>query len=584
MNKNNEIIALFSNLSNDDLRFNKDITSEYYIHDNQINSAKQIILSWLLNNDDNNNRHSILLAKMQSGKTGVFMSLIYILTKYDNIRNYFGIEKFSILTGMNDTGLEQQLIDRIVNQTGINKDVAKDIVLKNSEMKQIISIGENISIDNRLIIVDESHFGNTKDNNVLPTFLIQHGIDQQNSPKLKEKNVYFVSVSATPFDEFNSDLANSKSLIELKNTPLYYGISEFFNLGLIKPNKKLNNSTLNWFDEQINIQLKRMADDNCTGAIIVRTTNKDIIKYLNNNVNLTVNEFHGKEIDYDKFNKQYLGQFEYPKEHTYYPKKPLVILIKGTFRAGVSIDSIVKKHIYAVFDSNDSQTHTTAQGLIGRLCGYYSSKIEPKTHFYINNQAAEEYAEWESNNFSADYLPTNNTYKTYLVDEKINDEYVISGKHYKTFEVIINDYNDYLDNKKNIFNIIKKYANNELIDILNKISQDDIHEKYLFQNNVLYGDSVLKKYIKPITDSMYETINLSPRTKNISENNIGKYYIHVIEDSNILNKLNNTNFSINDLLKTNKLIVYIGKYCYKHRIYEKGKNVRKVIDFLNTDK
>ena len=53
---------------------------------------------------------------MQSGKTGTMNGIINILETEEAIKTYFGIKKYFMVTGMNDTGLHQQTTDRVICQ------------------------------------------------------------------------------------------------------------------------------------------------------------------------------------------------------------------------------------------------------------------------------------------------------------------------------------------------------------------------------------------------------------------------------------------------------------------------------------
>ena len=61
----------------------------YYIYPNQLLSAKIIVLYWILHklgNEGYDKRAICLIAEMQSGKTGTYASVIYIISANDWIR------------------------------------------------------------------------------------------------------------------------------------------------------------------------------------------------------------------------------------------------------------------------------------------------------------------------------------------------------------------------------------------------------------------------------------------------------------------------------------------------------------------
>jgi hypothetical protein len=64
------------------------------------------------------------------------------------------------------------------------------------------------------------------------------------------------------------------------------------------------------------------------------------------------------------------------------PTKRTLILINGFLRMGKVLP---KEHVFAVIDTSDkSNTDTLLQGLLGRICGYYSKRI----YYYHNHNKA----------------------------------------------------------------------------------------------------------------------------------------------------------------------------------------------------
>ena len=66
----------------------------YYIYPNQLLTAEIIVLYWILHklgHEGYEKRAMLLIAEMQSGKTGTYASVIYIICANDWLRNLLGI-------------------------------------------------------------------------------------------------------------------------------------------------------------------------------------------------------------------------------------------------------------------------------------------------------------------------------------------------------------------------------------------------------------------------------------------------------------------------------------------------------------
>jgi hypothetical protein len=299
---NRKIEATLSELPNNKVRFTDDATSKKYIHNNQIDAAKEIIKSFTAHNEQQDehlarNNHVVLVAKMQSGKTGTCNATINILEQTNLDSSYFHIEKYFYITGMDSNGLHNQTLNRLCSDKEgqvisaridnvyskcisiDNKIGAKYFVLKNSDLRKN-NKKKLINLSNSLIFIDESHFGSGK-TNVLTKFLEENGVDWKNTKALKDNNIYIVSVSATPFDEIISDIADCKTIVELRTNKKYVGVSEYlYNDCIINTSNK---------DLQVVEYIKESYDriklnDN-KGVLIIRKDSEDFknIEFIRNN-------------------------------------------------------------------------------------------------------------------------------------------------------------------------------------------------------------------------------------------------------------------------------------------------------------
>lgn len=470
MNYDTQIENGLKDLKNDEIRITNDITSKKYIHDNQIAAAKEIVKSFTAhlppeNQHNARNNHVVLVAKMQSGKTGTCNAVINILekTKYNS---YFKIDKYFYITGMNDNGLHKQTVYRLssdeegqvidANFDNVcdgdketrEKPHAKYFVQKNSDLRK-----NNIKLSNCVIFIDESHFGSNKIN-VLTKFLEENGINWKNNNILKNKNIYIVSVSATPYDEIVSDIVDCKTIVTLETNEMYIGVSEYLDNDCIlnadrfdfRKNRKTGKIPIIEYIKEIYEKIKE--NDN-KGVLFIRTRDSKIKndKFIKSNFKKV--EIEGN-INYEEVYDKTQSMIDSISGSE--TNKPIIFFIKGAYRAGITLDQQHKDYVYMVYD-NSSKAEATAQGLLGRMCGYRNTKSNfDKTIFYINRQHAEDYAEWEEDFKLKNNIPTTKNW------DWVSDDY----------EVYSNDYfinvDKELPKSKKSTNIIGKLWNNLIIE------------------------------------------------------------------------------------------------------------------------
>lgn len=415
-----------------------------YLFDSQINTAKDVVSN--LARKATRRNHVILAAKMQSGKTGVCNAIVNIITQTPLYR-YLAIDKYMFITGMNDCGLKSQTLKRVEEQIiGANKDniysglrSKKNLspnhyfVMKNSDLLKYEG-----DINNTLIFIDEAHYG-SNDKNILSKFLYAQGINWKDTNDLIKRNIYIVSVSATPFDEIVSDTKKVKNIVELKPAKEYVGVSEFLHNGQVMDAEKDDIEEDGMIFDYINDAHQRMVDDGIAGVIIIRTRKFDVIKsnpYIMKDFDIYEMYSSGSNIEYDVFNemaKDLINKNEYNKKVDNMkpskaligsvPKmyvKPLIVLIKGAFRAGITLDERLKDYIYMIYDFS-LKADTTAQALLGRLCGYRGKKADiSKTYIYVNKKFADMYSAWENDFQNRDIVPCSKTTFEWIPNNVVN--------------------------------------------------------------------------------------------------------------------------------------------------------------------
>lgn len=348
-------------------------------HQNQITTAEELLKKIKLS------YYVVLAAEMQCGKTGTYLYLLLTML-YKNKIDYC-----YIITGNREVKLKTQcFFDK-------EKSVECFLKMKSGEITQELKnkLLYNVEIlwgqdlhksklipDNSLIIWDESHHAQ-KNMNKPFEFFKKNGIHTAlfgDKGCLKSRNIYILSVSATPFAEIAANIRTSREEWEIPgdfefelsektvlfmNTPdNYFGVYAYFqanciyeSFSLIEENyDKLKNLLLSFKDKK--------------SYMIIRSSN-DEDEFDDSSILYQVCMELSIPIEYDHHDKQ-SGLFmneEYPYSGLkIQPSEFTIIHIKGKMRMG---QYIYKKNICAVFESSKKPyLSSILQSLLGRVCGY----------------------------------------------------------------------------------------------------------------------------------------------------------------------------------------------------------------------
>lgn len=542
---------------NDFFRGCLDKNDSAYIYDAQINTARKIVMQLASNVLRTN--HVMLLAPMQSGKTATCISVINIINKSKLYKN-MSVNKYFFISGMNDCGLKTQTYERVKSQViGANDDNicinpkknnnSKYFVFKNSDLLSYDGI-----LDNSLIFIDESHYG-SNEKNVLTQFLVKHGIDWKNTKDLISRNIYIVSVSATPFDELISDRIQSKKMVELDTDDEYVGVSTYLEKDVIFDAEKDDIEEGGAIFDYIMDAHWRMEEKNELGVIIIRTRNFNVIKndpYVIKNFETFEMYSSGTTIQYNELNDKmellYKNNNESKKNKRI---KPLIVLIKGAFRAGITINQKYKDIIYMVYDYS-VKADTTAQALLGRMCGYraHDSHIE-NTYFYLNKKFANMYSAWENDFQNKDLIPCNKTSWEWVDNGYTGDDVQFGSRPCGNFAINLND-----DEVKEIFLLGKGKRNraslieNRFNELLEKngynIKYDYINEVQISGKNHYAKSSQEKRFNSFSEDSLVfqfrpEKIKKfvdDTKRNYLTREDVGKRCVSIVLDAEITDNLN----------------------------------------------
>lgn len=560
-------------LSTPNDKFRKTFSKKHgYLFDSQINTAKNVVES--LSRKTTRRNHIVLAAKMQSGKTGVCNAVVNIISQTE-LQRYLAVDKYMFITGMNDCGLKSQTLKRVEEQViGANKDniysglrskknlsVNHFFVMKNSDLLKYEG-----DINNSVIFIDEAHYG-SNDKNILSKFLYHHGINWKDTNDLIKRNIYIISVSATPFDEIVSDTKKVKSIVELTPSKEYVGVSEFLENGLIMDAEKEDIEEDGAIFDYINDAHQRMIDDGVAGVIFIRTRKFEVIKsnpYIMKDFDIHEMYSSGSNIEYDEFNeiaRDLIDKNEYNKKASKMqasssivggvPKmyvKPLLVLIKGAFRAGITLDSRLKDYIYMIYDFS-LKADTTAQALLGRLCGYRDKKSNiTNTYIYVNKKFADMYSAWENDFQNRDIVPCSKTTYEWIPNDVKNPLAQIGTKSRGNIEISLSDKEireiyQYASQVKNRVSYMKIALPIILQRHNVKLKYDYLGEAVLSGKNNYTKASQLKRFESFTPDSLVyqfrpykiKDFTLETNRDYLTDDDLGKSAVFVVLDATIEN-------------------------------------------------
>lgn len=520
--KKDLLMSILIKKSNDYFRKTTKKKSESYLFDTQIDTARKLLMQLASNVLRTN--HVMLIAKMQSGKTGVCNALVNIVNK-TKLYKPMAVNKFFFISGMNDCGLKDQTYNRLLEQViDANKDNVyyssrskknlssnKYFVLKNSDLLKYDGI-----IDNSIIFIDEAHYG-SNEKNKLTKFLVKHGIDWKDTKELIKRNIYIVSISATPFDELVSDTVKCKKMVELKTSKEYVGVSQFLdNDTIIEASKDDIEEEGRIFDYIMEAE-SRMIENNENGVIMIRTRKSDIItenQYVSQNFDIFEMYANGSKIEYERLHELIEKVVDNNNKRKIIKSlgieptdKPLLVIVKGAFRAGITIPTHYKDIIYMLYDYS-LKCDTTAQALLGRMCGYRrDTKSVEKTRFYLNKQFADMYSSWEKNFGNRSLIPCDTTKMDWVSNEYIGDDVEYGSKCCGNFTIPMTDdeiRDIYLKckGKRNRASIIRPTFERMLDSVGKNIEYDYIGEVHVSGKNNYARSSQEKRFEAYTSDLM----------------------------------------------------------------------------------
>ena len=322
----------------------------------------------------------ILLAQMQSGKTGAYLFVAAEMLRLKKIK------KVIVLCGCNETELKTQMNDSIrefeykyrtylMNEYASLPEHERGCIIQDIFKKGTFSVKSGNELDAKhaaaevtdtLLIWDESHYAAAKSNRP-NKFLERLGIRADGSSScLAPNNNFVLSVSATPYAEL-TDLQGEKQeklVVNLNPGKGYKGVGHYLT------NEKIVGFT-KWQTKLSEILSSQFADvKNKYGVVRVQGDAKmqEAIR-IATECGWECKTFDSEVWDIDSMNELDIA-----------PVQNTVVFIRGMCRMGKVVP---KQHIAFVMETaTNSKTDALLQGLLGRVCGY---GIDNDIYIYINN-------------------------------------------------------------------------------------------------------------------------------------------------------------------------------------------------------
>ena len=312
---------------------------------------------------------AVLLAQMQSGKTGS-----YLFTAYEMIRIGM-VDRVIIICGSAETSLREQARKDQVDQF---KSYLQEVLKDTEGVSRLLGASIDVHFSNdlsqispvknrTLIVHEECHMAQSKGNKPYKEFYKSNKLEgallgdfsQLRSPHFN----YILGVSATPFSEIvanKSEDENSipdteeKFIYQMTPGEGYLGVSDFYHSGSIKFTAQKIDGPNDHFFKVLEENRRDYLGKYCIVRTFDRASHQVIIDGC-------------AKLGYDCIHS-FGGEKGIQKILLNLPANPTVIHISGRCRMGQVID---KTHLAMVYESsNNPNADTLLQGLVGRVCGY----------------------------------------------------------------------------------------------------------------------------------------------------------------------------------------------------------------------
>lgn len=420
--------------------FPKYLLNWFNIHENQFEAGQEIVRHFFTGTS----RYVILIAQMQSGKTGTAKYVVHCLT---HCSGNLGINPAEIyfICGMNDNDLRDQAIKEFKDL------IPPERILFSKQLQSFTH--EKKKCKPSLIIVDESHYASACRSQIDQFF--KECVDKQNPD---DEDPYILSVSATPMAEIATSAKYGKAVVRLLPGPDYYGIRDIFCDNLIFPSINITTNMEKFVDLVADEYEEQQA--NGWKYNIVRLPSQWYYKDVED-------QLEELELDIEFINHH--SQFSTVTDFNDYlakePKKMVIIWIYNSLRAGKQLNT---SNIGFVHDTSSSKPDTIAQALLGRILGY--GKANNGVRCYTDISAAMGMLEWVNASYDMCYIPQGSK----AIIGGYTDKVVRWKLHPPIMVELPIPYQTYYRDKKEEFGNRYPYKDDVIIDLVDVAIGDDV--------------------------------------------------------------------------------------------------------------
>lgn len=344
-----------------------DEVSSDVFYPTQVKTARELISKF------SSTQLVLLLAQMQSGKTGTFLCTACAMV-------HFGlVDQVIVFTGVPDTDLYRQLEESVAQAVAHFNTVMECNITGKVITKKASKLPHTRISPKTLIVWDEAHYAQDVKNRPFQMFqnngLLVDGTSRTND-LWSAKNCYLLTVSATPFSEYidyrdsNVFAEITKEMVAMQPGPAYRGVGYFHEHNMIHSSWNIMAPA----GQRKFVDLLRSAktlDAPKYGILRSRADPGDIRL-------LAEHAGWSKFIFYDMKNKTSMPDGWDTLKVA--PTDDTLVVLKNMGRLG---QVVPKQHIAFVFESTTGSgaTDTVLQSLLGRMCGYYVS--DPSIQIYV---------------------------------------------------------------------------------------------------------------------------------------------------------------------------------------------------------
>jgi len=358
---------------------------EYHHKKNIIHAAAKIFIKL--------RKHTevICCAEMQSGKTNMVKRLIYIVNNCNNKLQELDIDilkhNIYLIICTSSLNLKTHIklhLPEIKHHIYHLNDIIK--FLKN--LYEYDSVIQNM-VDSGLIIFDECHCDAEYKKTMDKIRMIMDKFAEKN-----KTTYYKVGISATPYEQIFTGYPK----IIMKPSKNYYGLKQMFESAIPVIFQAKNLEDLAQCDDlftEISV---------CDYYYIFRLPGrKNIADLVITNIE---KQFRRAKFDIDTYIYDMQDTGNINDLLSLPPGKPTIIYLKDKLRMGEYLNT---EHVYLVHDDpSNTYTHTTAQSLVGRCCGYH--KKRHRTIIYCDYEKAVQHYNWIEHNYDINYIPIDAKY------------------------------------------------------------------------------------------------------------------------------------------------------------------------------